>query len=183
VKLAHHLLSLAGGFAVLMLGTVTWWQGTLTTGGEIAISGSEAEPVVWSLTLAAGAAYAAALLLRRAARRVAQLVQAVAAFVGAILLLASSGFPAQAVASAIETQTGLVGPIATEGLSSLTSTGAEGAAAVALVAMSLGGVLGLFTASERGGSDKYARNTDASKPGDAIGTWDSLSEGQDPTTL
>ena len=76
-----------------------------------------------------------------------------------------------------------MGPAATEGLSSLSSTGAEGATAVALVAVSIGGVLGLFTASGRGGSDKYARNTEASGPGDSIGTWDSLSEGRDPTTL
>ena len=183
MKLAHHVLSLAGGLAVLILGTVTWWQGALSTGGEIVILGSEAEPLVWSLTLAAGAAYAAALLLQRAARRVGQLVQAAASLVGAILLLASSEFPAQAVARAIETQTGLVGPAATAGLSSLSSTGAEGATAVALVAVSIGGILGLFTASDRAGSDKYARNTEASQPGDSIGTWDSLSEGRDPTTL
>ena len=97
MKAAHHLLSLGGLGVALIAFTLTWWEGFLTTGTSFALSGGEGEPFAWSLTLAAGASYTAALLLRRLTKRVALGLQTLLAGGAAGALLAVSSFPAAAV--------------------------------------------------------------------------------------
>ena len=179
MKAAHHLLSLGGLGVALIAFTLTWWEGFLATGTSFTLSGSQGEPFAWSLTLAAGASYTAALLLRRVTKRVALGLQTLLAGGAAGALLAVTSFPAAAVQEVLATATGISGPAALEGLDTILATGSEGFAIAALFAGALGAVLGQFGGRDAPRGDRFSPRHSGSD--DSLGAWDSLSDGRDPT--
>jgi uncharacterized membrane protein (TIGR02234 family) len=180
MKAAHHLFSLGGLGLALIAFTLRWWQGVLTTGAEFSLVGTQAEPVAWSMTLAAGASYTAALLLRGVVKRVALGLQAVLAGGAASALLMTTGFPATALERVIASSTGISGPAALEGLETIVATGSELFAMFSLSAAAIGGVLGQFGPRNSSQRDRFSRDTTTFD--DSQGAWDSLSDGLDPTT-
>lgn len=182
MKSFHHLTSVVGIVGLLVSFTSPWWSAQLVQGSEIALNGAEAQPLAWSLSLAAAAAYGASLLLNRAARRVTLAVLALLAAGAFLLVLDLSQPPSDALARAVEAITGIAGTGALGEIQSLE----RGVGPVAAVASSLlvfvGAVAGQFGSRNAPKRDRYSSQPGSAVAGDSQGAWDSLSEGRDPTT-
>lgn len=182
MRALHHLASILGIVGLLASFTASWWSAQLFQGVTVGLSGTEAQPLAWSLSLAAGAAYGASLLLHRVTRRVTLVVMATMALGALLVLINVSQPPADALASAVEAVTGIAG---TGALGEIESVERSFAPIVALAASALaftGAASGQFVARDFPGRDRYSSQPSSTAPGDSQGAWDSLSEGRDPTT-
>jgi hypothetical protein len=186
---------IAGAIGVIS-STQTWLTVTLDDGAEhvLSVAGADAVPVLAPLSLAAlalgGALSIVGLVLR-------YVFGALAVAIGATLavLTAQIAFtrPLSAVASTVTTATGLTGEKAVADLVlQVDPTPWPAVTLVAWIVLFAAGVFTLVTARRwRGSGRRYATDAStrpaatagpaASRPHDAIDSWDDLSRGDDPT--
>lgn len=181
---------IAGGALSIVSSTQTWIDVVLTAGATepVAVPGAAAVTLLAPLSLAALALGLALTVVGRVLRYV---FGAIAVVIGATLaagaLRVDVSLPLDAVASTVTTTTGLTGHDALVGLvASMTPTIWPAFTAAAGSLIGVGGILTLATAHRwASGGRRYETGTDgapASRPHDAIDSWDDLSRGDDPTS-
>ena len=171
--------------ALVALGASTqeWLHVALVGGAEHSVTGSDAVPVLAPLSLSVVALVAAASLARRVTLTV---FGALLILLGAAMAVASFGVlssPVAASGSVISTATGVSGDTAIAALvASTAATGWLFACGTAAVAVAACGVLVVVRARawSRHVSSK-ARTLSQHPADDALGAWDTLSRGVDPT--
>ncbi|WZH36528.1 MAG: Trp biosynthesis-associated membrane protein [Microbacterium enclense] len=189
-SLAVVAMLLAGAIGVIG-STQTWIDVTLNDGAQqtLAVPGSDALPVLTPLSLAALALGAALSIAGPVVRYVfGALGLAIAALIGfgsAQIIFAA---PVSATAATVTEATGISGVDAVGDLvSSLSLTPWPAITLLAQVVLAAAAVFTLVTARRWGSSAgrKYRTTADAagdaSRPHDAIDSWDDLSRGDDPT--
>ncbi len=182
---------LAGALGVIS-STQTWIDVTLADGAQqtLAVPGSDAVPVLTPLSLAALALGAALSIVGRVLRYVLGVIAlAIAGVVGVATAQVLFTLPVSATAATVSDATGISGVDAISDLvSSMSLTPWPAITLLAEVILAAAAVFTLVTARRWQGSAgrKYRTtgdvSTDASRPHDAIDSWDDLSRGADPTT-
>lgn len=195
-RLLAVLTTLAVGALGVISSTQTWLVVTLDDGGrhELAVPGAAAVPVLAPLSLAVlalGAALSIVGLVLRYAFGV--LTVAIAGTLGFLSAQVAFAEPVSAVASTVTAATGITGISAVDGLvATITATPWPALTLIATVILLGGGLVILVTArrwsrsGRRYESDAVAPTepgaaATASRPHDAIDSWDDLSRGTDPT--
>ncbi|KIC57366.1 Trp biosynthesis-associated membrane protein [Microbacterium hominis] len=196
------LAIIAGGALAIISSTQTWLDVALDAGATAAltVAGAKAFTLLAPLSLAALALGLALTVVGRALRYV---FGTIAVAIGATLLVGAARVavqhPLDAVAAAVTSSTGLSGADAIEGLvSSISSTPWPWLTMPAGALVAAGGILTLATShrwrrsgrrfqTEGSGATDHpdtASGPDliASRPYDAIDSWDELSHGDDPTS-
>jgi len=191
-RLLAVLASLVAGGAAVISSTQTWLDVTLDDGAAhvLAVPGAAAVPVLAPLGLAALALGLALTIVGRVLRYI---FGAIAVAIGVLLLTLSWPVavdpPVTAVAATVTETTGLSGTAAVSALvAGITVTPWPWVTVAAAVVLVLGGIWTLVSAHRWKGSGRRYR-TDAavasgpaaSRPHDAIDSWDDLSRGTDPT--
>lgn len=193
-RLIAVVTALAVGAVGVISSTQTWLVATLDDGAQhtLAVAGAAAVPVLTPLSLAVLALGAALSIVGVVLRYV---FGALTVLIGALLSLLSAQVafqtPISAVASTVTTATGITGLDAVAALvSSVAATPWPAVTLVAGVVLLAGG---LFTLATARGWGRSGRRFDAeapvaadsaapaSRPFDAIDSWDDLSRGADPT--
>lgn len=186
------LTILGGGILALIGSTQTWLDVTLDDAAiaPLAIPGASAVPLLAPLSLAA---LALALALSIVGTTLRYVFGALAIAIGGSLAASAWRItvdqPVDAAASAVTEATGLTGPATiAELVSTITATPWPALTVAASVLILAGGGFTLATAHRWTGAGRRYR-TDApapsgaaaSRPHDAIDSWDDLSRGDDPT--
>jgi hypothetical protein len=191
-RLLGVVAMLAAGALSVIAATQTWLVVTLDDGSAQAleVAGSAALPVLTPLGLAVLALGAALSIVGTVLRYVFGVLGAVVALVlGALAGTIAVTAPVSAAASTVTGATGIAGLEGVSGLvASISATPWPAVTTAAQVLLLAGAVWTLATARawRSGASRRYdavaadgARG--ASRPHDAIDSWDDLSRGQDPT--
>lgn len=181
---------LAGAIGVIS-STQTWIDVTLADGAQqtLAVPGADAVPVLTPLSLAALALGAALSIVGPVLRYVlGAIALAIAAAVGVATALVLLTLPVSATAATVTEATGISGADAVADLvASMSLTPWPAVTLLAELLLAAAAVYTLVTARGWPGSAgrKYRAATDApadaSRPHDAIDSWDDLSRGDDPT--
>ncbi|ODT22128.1 Trp biosynthesis-associated membrane protein [Microbacterium sp. SCN 69-37] len=192
------LAIIAGGALAIISSTQTWLDVALDAGAtaSLTVAGAKAFTLLAPLSLAA---LALGLALTVVGRVLRYAFGAVAVVIGGTLLVGAARIaiehPVDAVAAAVTTATGLSGTEAIAGLvATITATPWPWLTVVAGALIGAGGILTLATSHRwRGSGRRYrtdaasasatpaASGAAASRPHDAIDSWDDLSHGDDPT--
>jgi uncharacterized membrane protein (TIGR02234 family) len=195
-RLIAVLAAIAVGALGVISSTQTWLVVTLDDGGrhELAVTGAAAVPVLAPLSLAVLALGAALSIVGLVLRYVfGVLTVAIAGAVGLLSAQVAFATPVSAVASTVTAATGIAGLAAVDTLvATITATGWPGITVVTSALLLGAGVLILVTARQWGRSGRrFQSDADAptgpdseataSRPPDAIDSWDDLSRGTDPT--
>lgn len=196
-----RLLTVVAILAVGALGVIsstqTWLIATLEGGAhpDLLVSGAAAVPVLAPLSLAAlalGAALSIVGLVLRFVFGAAAI--AIAGSIGYLSAQVTFTTPVSAVASTVTTSTGITGAEAVATLvASVTATPWPAATLACSVVLLVAGLFVLVTARTWGRSGRRfeadattpadpAPEAPASRPFDAVDSWDDLSRGTDPTT-
>ncbi|MFE1645027.1 Trp biosynthesis-associated membrane protein [Microbacterium sp. P01] len=182
---------LVGAMGVIS-STQTWLVVTLSDGAvqDLTVAGAAAVPVLAPLSLAVLALGAALSIVGTVMRFVfGALTVAIALLLGWLTTVVAFTLPTAAVAATVTEATGISGQDAVAGL--VVSTSSTPWPAITLVLwllLAAAGVFTLVTAHRwRGTGRRYrtdVENADAaaSRPRDAIDSWDDLSRGDDPTS-
>jgi hypothetical protein len=186
--LAVVLTVLAGAIGVIS-STQTWLTVTLDDGAghELLVPGAEAVPVLAPLSLAVLALGAALSIVGRVLRWIfGGLTLLIAAALGALTAQVAFALPVAAVSSTVTTATGITGLDSVAALvSGIVPTPWPFVALSMWIVLLATGVFTLATAGRWRGSGRRYRTEDAapgaSRPRDAIDSWDDLSRGTDPT--
>lgn len=196
-RLLSVLAALAVGAISLVSSTQTWLVAVLDDGGgqELLVAGASAVPVLAPLSLAVlalgGALSVVGLVLRYV---FGVLTVGIAVILGLLSAEVAISAPVSAAASTVTAATGITGADAVADLvSSVTATPWPSVTLVAAVALLAAGLFVLVTArrwartgrryeSESAASTGGGAEAPASRPFDAIDSWDDLSRGADPTT-
>ncbi len=185
MKSTGIIAGLAIGALLLLAWTQVWVDVALTSGTAIQAAGEVAAPALAALGLAMLALSAALALAGPALRVVLGLLQVLVAGTALLAGLPSLLSPATAAAPAISDATGVAGA---ESVAALVATATPSIwPAATLVLGGLGvlhGVFVLVTARRWPASTRRfeAQRHAPEAPRDAIGDWDSLSGGEDPTS-
>ena len=181
---------LAGALGVIS-STQTWIDVTLADGAQqtLAVPGADAVPVLTPLSLAALALGAALSIVGRVLRYVLGAIGlAIAGVVGVGTAQVLLTMPVSATAATVTEATGISGMDAIADLvSSMSLTPWPAVTLLAELLLAAAAIFTLVTARRWQGSAgrKYRTATDApadaSRPHDAIDSWDDLSRGADPT--
>jgi len=190
---------IAGGALAIISSTQTWLDVALDAGAtaSVTVAGAKAFTLLAPLSLAA---LALGLALTVVGRVLRYAFGAVALAIGATLLVGAARIaidhPVDAVAAAVTTSTGLSGADAIAGLvTAISATPWPWLTVFASLLIATGGVLALATSHRwRRSGRRYrtdvqgtgrmadaAAAAPASRPYDAIDSWDDLSHGDDPT--
>jgi uncharacterized membrane protein (TIGR02234 family) len=194
-RLLAVLAALAAGALGVISSTQTWLVVTLDDGGrhELAVPGAAAVPVLAPLSLAVLALGAALSIVGLVLRYVfGVLTVTIAVTLGFLSAQVAFATPIAAVASTVTAATGITGADAVDALvATVVATPWPALTLAATVVLLAAGVLILVTArtwgrsGRRYESDAAATAPDAaeaaSRPHDAIDSWDDLSRGTDPT--
>lgn len=195
-RLLSVLTTLAAGTMGVISSTQTWLVVVLDDGArrELAVSGAAALPVLTPLSLAVLALGAALSIVGLVLRYVfAVLTLAIAGILGFLSAQIAVSAPVSAVAATVTSATGITGTDAVAALlARVTVTAWPGITVACSVVLLAAGVLVLVTArswgrsgrkyeSESGAADAPRTGAAASRPHDAIDSWDDLSRGADPT--
>ena len=194
-RLIAVLAALAAGAVGVISSTQTWLVVILDDGArhELAVSGAAAVPVLAPLSLAVLALGAALSIVGLILRYVfGVLTVAIAATLGFLSAQVAFATPVAAVASTVTAATGITGAEAVDALvATVVATPWPAVTLAATVVLLAAGALILVTARTWGASgrryesDAAPTATDAgvaaSRPHDAIDSWDDLSRGTDPT--
>lgn len=194
-----RLLAVVGALAAGALGiissTQTWLTVVLADGADqaLAVPGAAAIPVLAPLSLAALALGGALSIVGRVLRYAFGVLAAAIAITLGVLTWQVAVDPAvSSVASTVTAATGISGDAAlSELIASVTTTAWPAVTLVGWAALLGAGVLTLATAHRWQGSGRRYRTdvaapapapgVGASRPHDAIDSWDDLSRGDDPT--
>lgn len=172
---------LAGAFLVLISAPVTWWQVTLTNGSTLPVRGSDLSALAGTLIAVSAAAFGASLLFRRIPRRLVSGLSGLAALGAGVVALPELNHPERAVLSDITSQTGIAGLGALESVAAVSGGNWSFVALGGVIIMTVGGVLGVFSPDAPQRASRYERNAQGSIDGDPVATWDTLTDGVDPT--
>lgn len=181
---------LAGAITVIG-STQTWLEVVMADGANdvLDVPGASALPVLAPLGLAVLALGAALSIVGPVLRYAfAALGVALATILGVLSAQVLWMTPVSAVASTVTAATGIAGSSAVAALvTSVTPTAWPLVTLVAQVVLGASSVLALLTARRWGGGGRRFTRSDAasggpaSRPHDAIDSWDDLSRGDDPT--
>lgn len=199
-RLLAVLSILVVGAIGVISSTQTWLTAVLDDGADhqIAVAGADAVPVLAPLSLAVLALGAALSIVGTVLRfAFGALTVLIAGLLGYLTAVIAFTTPVSAVASSVTTATGITGIDAVAGMvSSITATPWPGVTLAASVILLIAGVFTLVTAAGwRGSGRRYRSDPDAapgakgeadaaaaaSRPFDAVDSWDDLSRGGDPT--
>ncbi len=181
LKLLTILCGLALGALTLLSWTQPWFEISLTSGEGLAVSGQIAAPALSALALASLALLAALSIAGRVFRVVLGSVQFV---IGALVLASAAGAIANPLAASLATVTEAVGESGSTAAAGLVASLAVTAWPwVAAISGGLEAALGLSIILTGGRWPGPTRKYDPNAPVDdsAVGHWDSLSAGGDPT--
>ena len=195
-RLLAVLATLLVGALSVISSTQTWLVAVLDDGAqhELAVTGAAAVPVLTPLSLAVlalGAALSIVGVVLRSA--FGMLTVAIAALVGFLSGQIAFSTPVSAVASTVTAATGISGAEAVDAL--VGSVSATPWPAITFVLAVILCATGLFTLATARGWSRTGRRYEsdaataaaagveapASRPFDAIDSWDDLSRGDDPT--
>ncbi|GAA3208725.1 Trp biosynthesis-associated membrane protein [Microbacterium terregens] len=193
-RLIAVLTTLAVGAMGVISSTQTWLVATLDDGAQhtLTVAGAAAVPVLTPLSLAVLALGAALSIVGLVLRIVfGALTVAIAVLLGWLSALIAVQSPISAVASTVTTATGITGEDAVaEMVSSVTATAWPGLTVACCIVLLAAGLFTLVSARtwSRSGR-KYDADAvasaptagTASRPFDAIDSWDDMSRGADPT--
>ena len=191
-RLLAVVATLAAGAVGVVSSTQTWLVVTLEGGGrpELVVPGAAAVPVLAPLSLAVLALGAALSIAGPVLRFVfGVLTVAIAAVLGFLSAQVAVATPVTAVASTVTGATGITGAEAVDALvAGVRATPWPALTVAASVVLLAAGVLVLATARRWGRSGRRyesdaapGASAAASRPHDAIDSWDDLSRGTDPT--
>ena len=195
-RLFAVLATLAVGAIGVISSTQTWLVATLEDGAQrtLEVSGAAAVPVLAPLSLAVLALGGALSIVGPALRYVfGALTVAIAAAVGFLSAQVAFTTPVSAVASTVTSATGITGTDAVASLvASITATPWPAITLASSALLLISGVFILATARSWGRSGRRYESdatapseagteASASRPFDAIDSWDDLSRGADPT--
>jgi uncharacterized membrane protein (TIGR02234 family) len=195
-RLLAVLTTLAVGALGVISSTQTWLVVTLDDGGrhELAVTGAAAVPVLAPLSLAVLALGAALSIVGLVLRYVfGVLTVAIAGTLGFLSAQVAFATPVGAVASTVTAATGITGISTVDTLvATITATPWPALTLTATVILLAGGLVILVTArrwgrsgrryeSDAGTPTESDAEATASRPHDAIDSWDDLSRGTDPT--
>ncbi|MCR2762027.1 Trp biosynthesis-associated membrane protein [Microbacterium sp. zg.B48] len=192
-RLLAVLTTLAVGAMGVISSTQTWLVATLDDGAQhtLAVAGAAAVPVLTPLSLAVLALGAALSIVGVVLRYVfGALTVAIAALLGWLSAQIAIHNPIAAVASTVTTATGITGEDAVaELVSSVTATPWPAVTLAGSIVLLAAGLFTLVSARFWGRSGhKYdadagssAAADPASRPFDAVDSWDDISRGADPT--
>jgi uncharacterized membrane protein (TIGR02234 family) len=178
------------GAVGLISSTQTWFEVTLTAGGDaLAVPGAEAIPVLAPLCLAVLALGAALTIVGTVLRYI---LGGLTVLAGAALLWltapVAAAAPVSAVASAVTTATGIAGlESVSQLIASITATPWPAVTVSSSAVLALAGILTLATAhawrrtGRRFATDAAHEARTPDEPLDAVDSWDDLSRGDDPT--
>jgi hypothetical protein len=181
VKNLRHLLAVAG---VAVAGTgagARWWEAELSTGARVVVGGTEASALVWSVGAVVLASYGVQFAVRGLFRRGTALLQACggAAFAGLAIL--ASQAPLSSVLPGVTSVTGVAGGKAAELVETVTLTGWHYSAVIAGILLALSGIIAAFQGEGPTSPNRFERQALSESLEDSVSTWDSLSDGSDPT--
>jgi uncharacterized membrane protein (TIGR02234 family) len=174
-------LWLAGAFVVLISAPVTWWEVSLTNGSILPVRGSDLSALAATLIAVSAAAFGASTLFRGVARRFVSGLSGAAALGAGLVAVPEISQPERAVLADITSQTGIAGIGALDSVVAVAGGNWVFVALGGVVLMTLGGVLGVFSPDAPHRASRYERNTQGSGDGDPVATWDTLTDGIDPT--
>lgn len=189
-RLVCVVVILLCGALGLISSTQTWFDVVLVAGGDaLAVPGAQAVPVLAPLCLAVLALGAALTIVGRVLRYI---LGALTVLAGAALLWLTAPVavqaPVSAVAPAVTTATGIAGlESVAELVASISATPWPGVTVAGAGVLLLTGILVLVTAhlwrraGRRFATDAPHAAAASDAPLDAVGSWDDLSRGDDPT--
>lgn len=177
----RHILALAGILLAAFGSAAVWWRATLDAGQVIDVTGTSASPLLWSIGAVTLAAYGLQFTLRGALRRGIGALQALTglAFAGIALSVATN--PLSSLVPGITQATGVAGSNALLLIESVSLTGWHWSAVGAGVSLGLSGLVSGVTADVASRADRFERHSSSGSMEDSVSTWDSLSDGDDPT--
>ncbi|KRA23492.1 peptidase [Microbacterium sp. Root61] len=191
-RLVAVVATVATGALGVISSTQTWLNVTLAEAPDQAlpIPGAAAVPVLTALSLAVLALGAALSIVGPVLRWVfGAMTVTIAATLGVLTAQVAFAHPVSAVASTVTAATGIAGVEAVGGLiATITATAWPYVTLVGWLVLLAAGIFTLFTArSWRSSGRRYQTDADttsaaASRPRDAIDSWDDLSRGDDPTS-
>jgi hypothetical protein len=183
LRLVLLVAGLVGAALVLGAWTQPWFELTVADAHDLTVRGQDATPALSVIALAAVALVAALMIARPRLRIALGAVQLVLGVV-ASALVAPLAFSVEAAKAStgptITAATGISGQAAVQGIESFVATVWP---LVALAGSVLIGVAGLAVALtwRRWPAPATKYDTTAARPDTDAGTWDALSEGDDPT--
>jgi len=177
----HHLMAAIAAVLALVSLSGIWWTITLPSGASIAVTGLEASALASTALGAVAASYGAALLVRGFVRKVLGLVQSGLAVLAGHAWITASSAPANGALSDITALTGIAGDAALEGLVVVPTAGFVVMGFLAVGAALASGLVQAVAPDAPVKQSRYDRHSQDSSGTDPVSTWDSLSEGEDPT--
>jgi hypothetical protein len=177
----HHLMAAIAAVLGLVSLSGVWWTITLPSGASVALTGLEASALASTALGAVAASYGAALLVRGVVRRVLGLVQAGLAGLAGYAWMMVSAAPALGALSEITALTGIAGDAALEGLMVTPAPSFVVMGFLAVAAALVSGLIQVVALDAPTTPSRYDRHASDASGSDPVSTWDSLSEGQDPT--
>jgi hypothetical protein len=181
LKLTLVVAGVLLGALVLLSWTQAWFDLLLVDDQQLAVAGQAAAPALSALGLAALALAAALSIAGRVVRLVLGVVETAIGVLVVVTAVAAVGDPVGASASTITDATGVSGAESVAALVvSATASAWPWLAVVTGALLALAGIAVLLTSPRwPGPARKYeAAAGDVDSP---AGTWDALSEGDDPT--
>lgn len=190
-RLLSVLTIVVAGALGVISSTQTWLTVTLegSAAHDLTVSGAAAVPVLAPLSLAVLALGAALSIVGRVLRWIfGGLTVLIAVTLGTLTALIAFAHPVSAVASTVTAATGIAGVDAVASLvTAITVTAWPAVILVVWILLLAAGALTLASAHRWQGSGRRYRTAEAatpaaaSRPHDAIDSWDDLSRGEDPT--
>lgn len=177
----HAGLWLIGGFLLLISLPASWWEVVLVNGLSLPVRGVELSALASTLVAVSAAAFGAGLLFRGLARRFVALISTVSAVGAGLALLSEAQHPERAAVDAITQLTGISGPAALDAVAAVSGGGWLFVALGGALLMSIGGLLGVLSPERPATTSRYERSANSADPEDPVATWDTLSDGIDPT--
>lgn len=177
----HHVS--AGVAAVLLLISLggTWFSVELPQGTSFSITGLALSAIASTLLGALAAAYGASLLVRGWLRRTVGALQSLLGMGAVWAWVVALPTPYTNALMDIQAATGIQGPAATEGMVVVSSPVLVILGFIGVVGAISSGVAGMIASDPPERASRYERAGQTTSVTDPIATWDSLSEGSDPT--
>jgi uncharacterized membrane protein (TIGR02234 family) len=177
----HHLGAGVGALLLLISLGAPWWTLQVPGGLQVVVTGLDSSATAASLLGATAAAYAAALLVRGWGRRTLGALQGVLALGADLTWFSVFDAPWLGATTRLTALTGLEGAGALEGVVALGPSGFVWIGVSGAICAVVSGVAGVVSPDSVARQSRWERRGGASQTGDPVATWDSLSEGVDPT--
>lgn len=182
LKLATILAGVLIGALTLLTWTQPWFALVLETGQHLTVAGQVADPGLSALGLASLALAAALSIANRVLRVVLGVIEAAIGVLVAVTAVSALGDPVAASASSLTDATAVSGAQSLAALvQSVVPTAWPWLAIAAGALAALVGILVVVTSGRWPGPTRRYESTRAGEPDSAVGAWDSLSDGDDPT--